>query len=106
MATGLGDKLAVYIHRAKGSAEAAARAVNQALDDPEVFVFGELLDVESVKAVSLPRAWRVDEDHEPLRVLSAACPGRALSDTPTAGVTSIRNICRLESHNQISSRPQ
>lgn len=54
------EKLAVFLHRAKGSAEAAARAVNQALDDAELFVFGELLELETVKAVSPAEYWRVE----------------------------------------------
>lgn len=51
------EKLAVYLHRAKGGAERAMRAVEGALDDGDVFVFGELLDLDSVKEVRAPR-WR------------------------------------------------
>jgi hypothetical protein len=56
---GQSEKLAVYIHRAKGSADAAARAVNQALDDPGVFVFGELFKLQVVQSVSAA-FWRVE----------------------------------------------
>jgi len=64
MATGNNEKLAVFLHRAKGSVDAAARAVEQALDDAELFVFGELLQLETVKAVSVFGRWRVGSSLE------------------------------------------
>lgn len=49
---GSSEKLSVYLHRAKGGGELAARAVEGAIDDADVYVFGELLDAEPVRAVS------------------------------------------------------
>ena len=58
--TSSSEKLAVYLHRAKGGADRAATAVEGALDDGDVYVFGELLDLESVQEVRGAR-WRGEE---------------------------------------------
>lgn len=45
------DALQQYVSLSRLSAAGAVGAVTKAVDDPKVFVFGELLDEPNVKAV-------------------------------------------------------
>ena len=80
-----------WVLLARMTAAACQDAVLKAIDDPKVFVFGELLDVPNVE-VCAAEVGPVSDGARTIRLMRGVCDGRS-SGAPFAGPPRRRGAC-------------